>query len=313
MSAGLSKGQKGTVLVVGSINRDITLGVDRLPATGETVLGTSVAYGLGGKGANQAVAAARAGARTKLLATVGADLHGVELCRSLSEFNVDTSLVAVDDDEPSGTAYITVDSNGENSIVVMTGANRATTPLRVEEAAGAIVGADVVVAQGEIPQATIASLAETLAERPDALFVLNLAPFVWLPDESLHRVNVLVVNESELAHLLTTLPPNGPEEARNAARQLLGDVGAVVVSLGQQGAVVVDREGLEAHVPVPLIGRVVDTTGAGDALVGVLAAGLADGMSLQTAVRAAVSAATQTVEAVGAAPSYPHFDLRLGQ
>ncbi len=297
---------KGTVVVIGSVNWDITVVTDRFPVPGETVLGTSVSYGLGGKGANQAVAAARAGAPTTLLATVGDDLAGPTLSAALDELGVDTALVAVAPGQASGTAHITVDASGQNHIVVVSGANTATAASRVQAASDIIGAAAVVVVQTEIPaSAAIAGL--ELAAALGVRSILNLAPVVTLPDAALALVDVLVVNEGEAAQLLGEPAATTVAGAIDAARALVGRVGAVVLTIGADGAVVVDAAA--HHIAAPRPARVVDTTGAGDAVVGVLAAALACGAPLLSAVGDAVAAASRTVEKPGAARSYPAFEL----
>jgi ribokinase len=312
---------KGCVLVVGSVNRDVTVSTERFPAPGETVLGGSVLTGLGGKGANQAVAAARAGAATRFLATVGEDGEGRELVESLAAAGVDTTLVERAAGLATGTALVTVDATGENQIVVVPGANAATGADRVRAASPAVRAADVVVAQGEIP---VASIEEVAAASP-RLFVLNLAPFVQVSREVLGRVDVLVVNATEAGQVLGTAAPSSLGEARTAVLALAGLVRNAVVTLGGDGAVLAgDAVGAAAaadpgtpgtaarHVPVPRSVPVVDATGAGDAFVGVLAARLAAGSALAEAAAAAVAAATATVRVAGAAHAYPDFAALLG-
>jgi ribokinase len=306
--ADVDESTPAAVLVVGSVNHDITVLCPRLPAPGETVLGDSVSYGLGGKGANQAVAVARAGVAVRLLATVGADPAGDRLRDLLRGYGVDVSLLRTSSVHATGTAHITVDAAGENCIVVVPGANATTSAEHVRDVAGTVATAGVVVLQSEIPASTVVAVLDLLADAP-ARVVLNLAPVVPLPLSTLARADVLVVNETETGQVLGTPPPASAEEAGRAARQLVETVGAAVVTLGAAGAVVVERGGEPVHLPSPMPARVVDTTGAGDALVGVLAAGLATGAGLVAATRAAVAAASRTVEAVGAAPSYPRFDL----
>jgi len=299
----------GSVLVVGSVNTDVTLRVARFPAPGETLLGTSAVVGLGGKGANQAVAAARAGASVRLLATVGDDPDGAVLRRALEQLGVGTGLLGVSTTSPSGRAHITVDDAGQNAIIVVPGANADTTPERLAEVAAAVRTADVVVVQGEVPPGTVAALLE-LGRSAGVPVVLNLAPVVPLPAAAVEAAAVLVVNESEAALLAGAEEPRGVDEARELARLLARRVPAVVLTVGAQGAVLAQRDGAELHVPAPRPEQVVDTTGAGDALVGVLAAALAAGVPLAGAVADGVRAATRSVEAPGAAASYP--DFRVG-
>ncbi|MFI1093667.1 ribokinase [Streptomyces sp. NPDC020917] len=297
--------RNGQVVVVGSANWDRTVVAGRLPLPGETVLGRSVQAGAGGKGANQAVAAARAGARCRLVATVGDDTEGRELRRRLDEAGVDTDVVRSDPARPTGAALVTVDDGGENTIVVVPGANAATDATAVRAAAPLLRGADVVVAQAEIPAAAI----EEAVLAGARLFVLNLAPYTPLARGALERVDVLVVNATEAGQVLGAQPPAGVAEALAAADRLAGLARSAVITLGGLGAVVSagPQGGGARHVPAPRPARVVDTTGAGDAFVGVLAARLAAGEDLPQAVSAGVRAATLSVATPGAASSYPDF------
>ena len=275
-----------SVLVIGSVNHDITVRVRRFPRPGETLLGSDVRYGLGGKGANQAVAAASTGVSTALLATVGNDSAGRQLLAWLVARGVDVDRVAMAA-LPSGTAHILVDESGENQIVVVPGANAIT--------AGEAGDASVVVLQGEIPAEAIERAIRTAG---DALVVLNLAPFLQLSADVLARVDVLVVNESEAAALLGRPTPKSLEEAVEALAELVKVSPAAVITLGARGAVW-SEAGSAARVPAEAV-EVVDTTGAGDAFVGVLAATLATGRSLGDAVQAGVGAATESVRWPGA-------------
>lgn len=283
------------VLVLGSVNHDITVRVRRFPRPGETLLGSGVSYGLGGKGANQAVASASTGVRTALLATVGDDSAGRQLVVWLAERGVDVGRVAVAA-LPSGTAHIVVDDAGENQIVVVQGANVATT--------GEAADAAVLVLQGEIP---VEAIGRAIRTAGDALVVLNLAPFIRLSADLLTRVDVLVVNESEAAELLGRTAPESVDEALVALAELAEVSRAAVVTLGARGAVWSDGQ-QHGHVAATAT-EVVDTTGAGDAFVGVLAAALATGRSLGDAVQDGVRAATESVRWPGAGMGYPAFVL----
>ncbi|MDX6208791.1 MAG: ribokinase [Frankiales bacterium] len=286
-----------SVLVIGSVNQDITVRVPRFPGPGETLLGRGVAYALGGKGANQAVASARTGTPTTLLATVGDDPPGRQLRHWLAERGVDVSLVRAGR-LPSGTAHILVDDSGENQIVVVSGANAGTDAQWVDAAADAVASAAVVVVQGEIPVPAI-ERALTLGART----ILNLAPVVSVAPESLAHVDVLVVNEAEAGQLLGRTVSGDPWAAVDALSAIGG---AAVLTLGAGGAVWAgDGRG---HAAAPEVVPV-DTTGAGDAFVGVLAAALARGRTLGQAVHDGVRAASRSVLLPGAAMSYPAFDL----
>jgi len=297
-----------SVLVVGSVNQDVTVRTPRFPAPGETLAGRDVIHGLGGKGANQAVASARTGLPTKLLARVGDDDAGRRLTTSLRELGVDVTLVR-SSSRPTGTALVMVDDAGENSIIVVAGANAETSPEDVQGAREAIARAGVVVVQGEVPPETIRAVLDVAAGTSTRV-VVNLAPFVALPEGTLAKAAALVVNETETGQLLGGAAPASVAAALDAARALARDIPLVVVTLGANGAVYAEATGATAHVPVTAAARVVDTTGAGDAFVGVLAAALACGAASSAAVADAVRAASRAVENLGAAPSYPAFELQ---
>jgi ribokinase len=253
-----------SVCVVGSINLDRVLRVARIPGPGETLLGDAVLTFRGGKGGNQAVAAARSGASTTFLGAVGRDADGEALLQGLQEAGIRPLVRRVD--RPSGTAWITLGDDGENTIVVIPGANGALEELGEDEL-DAVRAARVVLLQQEIPEPTVAA-ATAAAARAGATVVLNAAPSrprdaVPLPD-----VSVLVVNEHEAADLL-----GGAMEPRPAAEALLAVVPAVVVTVGGEGAVVAVRGAEPVHLPARRV-PVVDTTGAGDAFCGALAAEL---------------------------------------
>lgn len=290
----------GTVVVVGSANVDLVVDVPRHPAGGETILGGDLRRTPGGKGANQAVAAARAGgAATTFVGALGRDESGELLLASLDGAGVRTDTVERVD-APTGTALITVSPDGENAIVVAPGAN---SRVRVGAAqARRIAAADVVLAQLEIPLDTVTAAARE--RREGALFVLNAAPSRPLPEALLEQVDVLVVNEHEAGDLAGPGVEAGAPEALAAA--LLERVPAVVVTLGAVGSLVA-RRGLDP-VRVPAAEVVaVDTTGAGDTYCGVLAAALArSGIAgLAQAARLAGAAGALAVTRPGAQDAVP--------
>jgi ribokinase len=282
------------VLVVGSANLDLISVVESIPAPGETVLSTSRDARAGGKGLNQAVAAARAGARTALVAAVGDDDAASVLLDEAAAAGIDTALVRRVPG-PSGTAWIMVRPDGENAIVVDGGANATVLSLTAEERE-AVAAAKVVVAQLETPLGAVLEAAG-LAREAGARMVLNAAPARTLPAELLACVDVLVVNEHEARQL------SGHADPVTAAAHLLEVVGAVVVTLGADGALLAEPAGVRRVAGVPA--TVVDTTGAGDTFTGVLAATLAAGADLDTAVVRAVVAGALAVETAGAVPSIP--------
>ena len=296
------------VLVVGSVNRDLVLQVDRLPGPGETVSAHGRADGLGGKGANQAVAAARAGASVALLATVGADAAGERSRAELDRLGVATHLLA-SAEASTGTAVVTVDGAGQNQIVVDPGANAHTSAAQV--ATAPVAGVAVVVVQGEVPAATMVAAVEA-GRAAGATVVVNLAPFVALAPE-VRAGCIVVVNEVEASQLLGTPAPSSVTAAGEAAAAVAAGSRVGVVSLGALGAVWAPSGGEAHHVPVPTPPEVVDTTGAGDALVGVLAASLAAGSAMPVAMSDAVAAGSLSVTRSGAAPSYPRFAVGAGR
>ncbi|MGX1549352.1 ribokinase [Streptomyces adustus] len=287
------------LLVVGSANADLVIGVERRPDAGETVLGSDLAVHPGGKGANQAVAAARLGARTALLARVGDDAHGRMLLDSQRAAGVDTSGVLVGG-APTGVALIAVDPSGDNSIVVSPGANAHLTPQDVRAAADLLHGSRVVSAQLEIPVETVAEVVRRLA--PDSRFVLNPSPPRPLPDEILAAADPLIVNEHEAKVILDgTEAGKTPEEW---ARSLLArGPRSVVVTLGGEGALVATGDTV-VHIESVKVAAT-DTTGAGDAFTAALAWSLGAGVSLEAAATYAARVGALAVTRRGAQDSYP--------
>lgn len=268
--------------VLGSTNVDLVLAVPALPRAGETVLGTGSRREAGGKGANQAAALARLGADVALVSAVGDDPDGRWSLAELTAVGVDVSGVR-QVEQPTGLAVVTVDDSGENSIVVVPGANAAVE-------APAIVTADVLVLSLEVPLDAVARAARTAGD--GTLVVLNAAPATDLPAVLLADVDVLVVNEGELARL-----------GGDAAGLLAGGPGAVVVTLGERGCLVVTTEG-SSQLPSVAV-QVVDTTGAGDCFTAALAFGLGSGWDVLRAARLAVAAAGMCVTAPGARGGQP--------
>lgn len=287
-----------SVVVVGSINRDLVARVPHLPGPGETVLATGHLTNPGGKGANQAVAAARLGQPVAFVGCVGDDDAGRTLLDALHADGIDTGNVQVRDG-PSGLAIIAVDDDGENTIVVSGGANLHLTEGAVREAAPKLGAAVVTLAQLEIPVEAVAAAARLAGGR----FVLNPAPARALPAELLSAVDVLVPNLGELATLAGAESQSvRAEDAAELAGRLEGP-GAVVVTLGAGGALVV-QDGQTVHVPAPVVDAV-DTTAAGDAFCAALADGLVRDLSLVDAATWAVRVAARTVTRAGAQQSLP--------
>jgi ribokinase len=290
------------VFVLGSINQDFVLKVERRPQPGETVTNAELSTHNGGKGANQAAAAALLGASVTFLGRVGDDEFGEPLVRALADRGIDTSLVQRAPDASTGAAFITVTPDGENSITVAPGANRSLTPQDVDAASGTIGGARVLVAQMEIPVKTVLRAVEVASER-GARVLVNLAPTFEVPWELLEKLDPLVVNEHEAAFLLGS-GVEGVDGALSAAPELLSlGPRAAVITIGEAGAVFADGESVK-HLPAPQV-DVVDTTGAGDAFVGALAAQLARAASLEEAVAYAVRAGAAAVTREGAQGALP--------
>ena len=282
------------LLVVGSVNVDLTVVVDRLPGPGETVTGGRFARGHGGKGANQAVAARRAGAEVVLVGAVGDDDHGTWARAALEAEGVELRRLRALPGEATGVALIAVDVDGANQIAVASGANARVDPRDAADAVGELAGPRAgVLLSFEVPDAPLLAAARAAAAAGLPV-VVNPAPARELLRELVACGPVLTPNEPEAAEL------TGQPDPRDAARALAELTAApVVMTLGAAGALVAEPGGGEATVPAPQV-RVVDTTGAGDAFGGVLAAGLAARRTLQEAVEAAVQAASRSVTTPGA-------------
>ncbi|HEY6580446.1 MAG TPA: ribokinase [Rubrobacter sp.] len=290
------------VFVVGSINQDFVLQVERRPEPGETVTNAQLSKGNGGKGANQAAAAALLGADVTILGRVGDDGFGEPLVEALADKGVDTSLIEAATDSSTGTAFITITPDGENAITVAPGANRSLTVEDVDDASDSIGDARVLVVQMEVPPEVVLRAVEVATQQGTRALV-NLAPPTEVPRELLKKLDPLVVNEHEAAFLLGE-KVEGLEGALSAAQKLLAlGPGSAVVTLGEDGAVFSDGESKE-HLTSPEV-EVVDTTGAGDAFVGALAAKLAQEASLEDAVTYAVRAGAAAVTKEGAQGALP--------
>jgi ribokinase len=290
------------VFVVGSMNRDFVLSVERRPAPGETVTDARLATHNGGKGANQAAAAALLGASVAFLGRVGDDGFGGPLVRALADKGVDTSLVQEVTGSSTGAAFITVTPDGENAITVAPGANRRLTAEDVDAVSGYIGEAQVFVAQMEVPPEVVLRAVEVAAgsgTRP----LVNLAPPFKVPRALLEKLDPLVINEHEAAFLLGERV-EGVDGALDAAPRLLSlGPGSVVVTLGEDGAVFSGGESAQ-HLMAQKV-KVVDTTGAGDVFVGALAARLAEDAALEDAVAYAVRAGAAAVTKAGAQGALP--------
>lgn len=321
MSAGPATAER-TVVVVGAINVDFVVATDRLPGPGETVVGAGLERHGGGKGANAAVAAARAGATVSIVGAVGADDTGAGALRELREAGVDVQGVAVLEREPTGVALIVVDSSGENQIAVGAGANAAVDPGWVrEQLRGVLPSAGCVLVSTEIPGEAVVAAVESAADAGVSC-VLNTAPPIPAVLGLLDRGPLLTPNATEIAALAEMLRDSaspgaadgeasrdgdtGPlGVAAGGARALLARTGApIVVTLGSEGALVLSPDGSAEQVP-PRPAEVRDTTGAGDTFNGVLAARLAGGDVLGAAVRFATVAASLSITRPGARGGMP--------
>jgi ribokinase len=288
--------------VVGSCNVDLTFRAPQLPRPGETLAGTDLQIGCGGKGANQAVMAARLGAQVTMVSRIGRDMFGEQTLSNLREQGIDTGYVLVDEVAPTGTAAIIVDDAAQNSIVVVPGANGRVSPTDVRGAGGVIRGADVLLCQLEVPLETTLE-AFRLARAGGIRTILNPAPAAPLPEELLELTTLLVPNETE-AQALTGLTVAGPEQAEAAARTLMGrGVPAVIVTLGDQGAVLLEGKTAE-HLPATIV-TAVDPTGAGDVFIGSLAVFWAGGLSLRDAAARAGAVAALSVTRAGTQAAFP--------
>lgn len=290
-----------SIVVVGSINQDLVVRVPKHPVPGETVLGTEHLTAAGGKGANQAVAAARLGRSVAMIGRVGDDPAGASMRAGLESEGVDTRHVATDRTAATGLAVITVDDAGENAIVVSPGANAAIPVSAITAAAPELAAAEVGLFQLEVPVDVVAAaIVET-----GGVAILNPAPARLLPEAMLAGVGILVPNRSELGILAGVDEPAGLDAVEDAIARL-GFSGRVVVTLGSDGAVVVDGGHLH-HLPAPRV-PVVDTTAAGDAFCGALADAVCRGEDLLDAVRWAVCAGALATTRLGAQPSLPTRD-----
>jgi ribokinase len=286
----------GRIVVVGSYNRDTVLAVPRFPRPGETLAASGMARFHGGKGSNQAIAAARAGAEVAFVGAIGADAAGQAARTLWAEEGIDARAGAVVDADATGEALILVDGQGENEIVILAGANAA---LPVAETVAAVAGADLVVAQLETPLA--ATEAAFRAARAQGIAtLLNAAPARAVPEGLLALADILVVNETEAAAMLARSAAPGLLAAALAQRHPRG----VVLTAGAGGAYWAGHDGRQVHAEaIPT--TVVDSTGAGDAFIGAFAAALADGATDAAALRRGVVAGALACRRSGAVPSLP--------
>ena len=294
------------VTVVGSLNVDLVSHAIRRPDKGETLIGDAFDIFTGGKGFNQATAAARLGAEVTLIGSVGADLFGDMLLAATENERIDSRFVTKRTGVGTGVATIVIEPDGDNSIIVVPRANMALTPADIDAAADCIADADVLLLQLETPVAT-SEHAAAIAKAHGTTVILNPAPAQPLPDSLLAYVDILTPNQSE-AELLSGKKVNNHADAHRAAevlrtRMVDATNAAVILTLGEQGALTLTATESE-HVSALSV-EAVDTTGAGDAFCGALATALASGENLRASVEFANAAGAAAVTVVGATPSMP--------
>ncbi|MDF2838007.1 MAG: ribokinase [Paenibacillus sp.] len=296
-------GIQARLAIIGSINMDLVVHVQRHPQPGETIHGSDTLYSPGGKGANQAVAGAKSGATVTMIGAIGSDASGRDLLSSLQDYGVGTEAI-VSKDGSSGLAFISVDADGENIIILSPGANGKLMPCDLEQAWHAIKGCSAVLLQNEIPlETTLAAISK--ASEAGIRVYFNPAPAVKLPDEAYEGIYCLILNETEAEYIVGTEFGEG-EQAELATVRALVEAGAasVVLTLGSRGAVYGDRSGdirrVEAYPVHP-----VDTTAAGDTFIGAFAAEREGGATAERALRFASAAAALAVTKSGAQMSIP--------
>lgn len=290
------------IVVIGSANTDMVVKATKLPLPGETLLGGTFFMNAGGKGANQAVAAARAGGNVTLIAKIGNDIFGKQTIEGLQKENINTDYIFVDDTAPSGTALIMVNDDGENCIVVAPGANAKLLPADIEKVKN-ILDAEIILMQLEIPMITIIEVLK-IAESNNKKVILNPAPAQKLDDELLNGLFLITPNETE-ACLLTGIKVFDEETASHAADIFLSKgVHNVIITLGRQGAYF-QNENLKFKINAPVV-QAVDTTAAGDTFNGALTVAILENMHWKNAIQFAVAAASMSVTRLGAQSSVPY-------
>jgi ribokinase len=291
------------ILVAGSSNTDMVINSPHLPAPGETIIGSSFFMNPGGKGANQAVAAARLGGHVTFICKTGNDIFGKQAAAIFENEGIDTSYLIEDADNPSGVALITVDDNGENTIVVASGSNGTLSRADIGHSINVIENAAIVLMQLEIPIDTVHYIAET-ARSKNVRVILNPAPACELPDALLKNISIITPNEKEAA-MLTGIQVNSIDTAKKAAVVLSAKgIETVIITLGPKGALVYHDKQFEHIKSVEV--KAVDTTAAGDIFNGALAVALNEGMPVIEAVVFACKAAAISVTRKGAQSSAPY-------
>ena len=296
------------ICMVGSSNYDMISRVPRLLKPGETLAGSSFQTSFGGKGANQAVMAAKLGAQVTVVTKIGRDVFGNDTLRNYHDQGIDTTYLMYDESRSSGVAVITVEeSTGQNTIIIVAGANGTLSPDDVRAAQSAIVSADVLMCQLEVPQAATLEALRIARAGGKTLAILNPAPAAPLPDKMLQLADIFAPNEVEAA-MLTGMPTDTVEQAA-AAGQVLRQRGpkTVVMTLGKRGALLIEGDGQPQHVPAQPV-QAVDSSGAGDAFIGSLAYFLGAKLPMRAAVERACAIATRTVLKTGTQTSFPNRD-----
>ncbi|HQB27448.1 MAG TPA: ribokinase [Paludibacter sp.] len=291
------------IVVIGSCNTDMVVKTNRLPIPGETVLGGAFMINPGGKGANQAVAIARLGGNVTFISKTGNDLFGKQSIERYKEERINTDFIFSDKDLPSGVALITVDTHGENCIVVASGANGSLSPKDIEKARNVIENADILLMQLEVPMDTV-EYAAKLAHEKGIKVVLNPAPAAFLSNELLKCLYAIIPNKTE-AEMLSGIKVSDLETAKQAADIIAAKgVDKVVITLGSKGALIKDGD-VYSFIPADKV-EAVDTTAAGDTFCGAFCVGISEGLSIEDAVRMATKAAGITVTREGAQAAIPY-------
>lgn len=291
------------IVVVGSCNTDMVIKSNRLPVPGETVLGGTFLMNPGGKGANQAVAIARLGGQVALISKTGNDIFGRQSVELYNSEGINTDFIFSDPNNPSGVALISVDSHGENCIVVASGANASLSPKDIEKASEMITTADILLMQLETPLETV-EYAASIASEKGVKVILNPAPAVSLPLSLIQKLYMITPNKTE-AELLSGIKVVDSDSAKAAAK-IISEKGVenVVITLGAKGALVKQKD--EYHFIEALKVEAMDTTAAGDTFNGALCVGLSEGLSIVDAVKMASRASAITVTRMGAQSSIPY-------
>lgn len=293
------------ITVIGSSNTDMVIKTSKLPVPGETIMGGTFFMNPGGKGANQAVAAARLGGDVCFIAKTGEDVFGQQARQIFESEKINTDYLVVDSHHPSGIALITVDAKGENCIVVAPGSNSHLSESNIEDAREVILGSDILLMQLEIPLDTV-NYAANLAYEAGRKVILNPAPAARIPDELLAKLYLITPNENE-AGLLTGIPVNDFNSAVSAAQNLYRrGVQVVIITLGEKGALLYEDD-QAVMIPSPVV-QAIDTTAAGDVFNGALVVAISKGFKLYKAVEFACKAASVSVTRLGAQSSAPYLN-----